>query len=304
MCFLLLNYVDVPQQLKTNSHKKEAMSLNRWTKAWIIITICALLAWTLRWFLGVILTMGNVLVGTLEVRTWWRLWLDYVLTGLIGDPVRISGAILALFSIYLIWGPKPQKFFIVRKYVVVAILCEAGFYLAQLPLMVQEIIVDRRFTILYVGYLLQILLASLPLIVLSLKVWRYSNTVNAGILKWAGLAGLSYLAGMWVNNLLSSSIYGLTSIRFLNSAVTLSIALVLAIIGFFMMMKNGINKQTIRFFAAAFIVVGLHFSIFILYSFFTNALQFALLVEIWPVTFLGLGFSLLREKIDMAVPAE
>jgi hypothetical protein len=242
--------------------------------------------------------MNNILAGTTVVRTWWRLWLDYVLTGLVGDPVRIAGAILALFVLYQIWRPKAQPFFTVRKYVVAAVLCEACFFLAQLPLMAQEISLGTQYTVLYVGYLLQFLLAAPPLIVLSLKVWRYTDTVKANVLKWAGVAGVSYLAGIWVNNILRTYLSGITSTVFLNALITLSLSLVFAIAGFITLLKARNKSRSLKLFALALIMVGLHFAVFLIYSAFTNTLGYAILVEIWPVALLGVGFSMLREKMD------
>ena len=278
---------------RQNSIGEDKLTFTRWSKAWVVVTLLALLVYDLRWLYGVIITLFNISVGAL---TWWRLWLDYVLTGLVGDPVRLVGVSLALFSVYLAWGPKPKPFSRIKKYVAVAVLCEATYFLTLMPLMLVEIGRGASYTVLMVGYLIQILLVSPPLILLSLKIWRYTEPAKTNVLKWAGVAGIGYLSGILVNNAFRSYLSGITSVWFLNAIVTLSLSTGLAVAGFYTMLKTEDMKRSARLFAFALIMLGLHFLVFLIYSAITNTLVYAILVEVWLVALLGLGLSMLKTE--------
>jgi len=238
--------------------------------------------------------------------TWWRFWVDYVLAGVIGNPIRLAGAFLALFSAYLLWGPKPKAFSSVKKYVAAAVLFEGIFFLTVMPITL--IALARGVApILMLAYIMQILLVSPVLIVLSRKIWVYTEPAKTNLLKWASIAAVSYLAGIWVNNVLSwlnaaaiagieSILSGITLLGFLNAIITLSLSIVFAVTGLHALLRKDNQKRSIKFFALALIMLGLYFVIFIFYSVVTNTLSSMFLVEIWPVTLLGLGIGMLKGK--------
>jgi len=270
------------------------MAFTRWTKTWIVAVLVSLMLYDVRWLYGVVVSVYQISIGA-RVASWWRFWLDYALTGLVGDMVRLFGVCLALYAIYLTWAAKRESFLKVKKYVSVAVLCEGIYFLILAPITVIEF-TRGVVPLLMAGYLLQILFASSMLIVLSVKVWRYSESTRDDVVKWAAIAGISYLAGIWVNNVFRTFLSGVTSVVFLNAIITLSLSLVFAIAGFHTLLKTGNRRRTTKLFAVSLILLGLHFAVFILSSWITNTLVYALLVEIWPATFLGLGFSLLKEN--------
>ncbi len=90
---------------------------------------------------------------------------------------------------------------------------------------------------------------------------------------------------------------GVTSLGFLNSIITLSLSLIFAVAGFYAMSKSQNRTLSIPLFGVALIMLGLHFALFIIYSLLApGALRFFILVEIWPITLLGLGVGLLFVK--------
>ena len=90
---------------------------------------------------------------------------------------------------------------------------------------------------------------------------------------------------------------GITSFRFLNSVILLSLSLIFAVAGFYTLSKKENSRLSTRLFAVALIILGLHFVVFIIYSVFTNSLEWVLLTEIWPIALLGLGSNMLRGEI-------
>lgn len=282
------------------------MMLTRWNKAWVIITLCALAAYNIRWLYGVSAKLYHIIgfAGTTLQITWWRFWVDYVLTGLIGDVVRLAGVALALFSAYLLWGPKPKPFINVKKHVAAAVFCEATFFLTLLPITLIAL-AQSVAPVLMLAYTLQILLVSPVLIGFSRKIWTYTEAAKANLVKWIGIAALSYIAGIWVNNVFNwlntaatagttAVLSGVTLLGFLNAVVTLSSALIFAAAGCYALLKKSDNKQTTRLYATALILLGTYFAVFIIYSALNNTLRSMLLVEIWPVTLLGLSLGMLK----------
>ena len=89
---------------------------------------------------------------------------------------------------------------------------------------------------------------------------------------------------------------GTTSLGFLNSVVTLSLSIFFAVVGLYVLYRKGDRRLSIRLFALSLIMLGLYFVVFIVYSVIADALKWALLVEIWPITLLGLGLSMLNRK--------
>jgi hypothetical protein len=90
---------------------------------------------------------------------------------------------------------------------------------------------------------------------------------------------------------------GISGFGFLNSVITLSMSLVFAVAGFYTLRKEKNRKMSMRLLSLALIFVGLHFVFFLVFSASVNAWKFVLLTEIWPITFLGLGLSMLIGEI-------
>jgi cytochrome c biogenesis protein CcdA len=101
------------------------------------------------------------------------------------------------------------------------------------------------------------------------------------VLKWVSAASIGYLTGVWVNNVfrwlsmtelsgISFLLTGITSLGFLNSIITLSLSLVLAVAGFYTLAKENRRLST-RLFALALIMLGLHFVLFTLYTAIADA---------------------------------
>jgi hypothetical protein len=284
------------------------VSFTRWTKVWIVVTLCALLAYILYWLLGALanpyfLSYGDLPENFAPLSI--LIATDYVLP-VIGNIFRLIGVSLALLSLYLVWGPKPNPFSNVKKKTAVALLFEGIFFLFLLPVNVLFALYFGPLPI-FIAFILQALLVSPLLTVLSFKVWRYRNDEET-VLKWAGVAAIGYLIGILIINVfrglsmisiegVGSLISNITSLGFLNSIITLSLSLIFAVAGFYTLQKNGNKRLSTRLIAFALIMLGLHFVIFILYSAITNAWKWVLLTEIWPIVLLGLGLNMLKGEV-------
>lgn len=282
------------------------MSFTRWTKVWIAVTLCALLTYILYWLLGALANPYYLSYGDLPENfapLSILIATDYVLP-VIGNIFRLIGVSLALLSLYLVWGPKPNPFSNVKKKTAVTLLFEGIFFLLLLPVNVLFVFYLGPLPI-FIAFILQALLVSPLLTVLSFKVWRYRKNDEETVLKWAGVAAIGYLIGIWIINVfrglsmisiegVGSLISNITYLGFLNAIITLSLSLIFAVAGFYTLQKKGNRRLSTRLIAVALIMLGLHFVIFILYSAITNTWKWVLLTEIWPIVLLGLGLNMLR----------
>jgi hypothetical protein len=284
------------------------MFSNRWAKIWIVVALCAVLAYDLYWLLRAIVSPYFLSYGKLPENfppLSIFIPLDYVLP-VMGEIFRLIGLLLGLFSIYLIWGPKSKPFSNVKTKIAISLLFEGIYFLSILPLNILFIAYAGPLP-LFLGFVLQILIISPLLFALSFKIWHYQETDKTNILKWVSLAAIGYLVGIWINNVfkwlsmatlsgIGFILKGVTSIGFLNSILTLSLSLSLAVAGFYALLRKNSKKMSKPLFAFALIMLSLHFAIFILFSGITNAWSWVPLTEIWPIALLGLGFQLLRKE--------
>ena len=284
------------------------MALSRWSKIWIVATLLSLLVYDTRWLYGVF----NLLYQHLAANPFaevlrYQFWVDYVLTGVIGDGIRLAAVVLGLISAYLVWGPRREDFSSVKKNVARGVLFEGIYFLTLLPISIIFVTRDSA-PILMIAFIIQILMVSPVLIVLSRKIYGYTEVSKANVIKWLCIAGLVYLAGILINNVfrwfsmaasagLDFILGGITSLGFLSTVITLSLSLVFAVTGAYALLRKDNKKLSTRLFALALIMVGLHFVIFIVYSAITNSLNFVWLTEIWPVALLGLGIGMLKGEM-------
>jgi len=302
------------------------VTFTRWNKVWVVIILCFVLVYDIYWLSSVFGSIYYILSLRLPdfLVQYPYFYLDNVF-GATGDVLRFAGVILALFSVYLVWGPRPKPFLMVKKEVAVALLFEAFYFLFALPIDVVGIIrwgsllsvlrergiigiiPWRSPLLLFIGFLLQILLVSPLLIVLSLKVWLYKESGKANVVKWACVAGVGYLAGIWINSVfkwlsitesanMMFGLSGIASIGFLSSITALSLSVVFAVAGCYTLLRKEDRATSKRLLAFALIMLGVHFVVFLLYSATANAWKWVLYTEIWPIALLGLGLSILGSR--------
>jgi hypothetical protein len=241
-------------------------------------------------------------------------WTDHV-TGTIVCTLRVVAVILLFVGLYLAWGPKKQSFYAVKKYLATAILFEGIYWLAVLPDNVRRLVIGMQPQLLFVGFFFEILGASVLLIVLAIKVWKYQVGSRNNLIKWGCFAGISYIFAMWIYNMfrwLSMSglfgatdprlvvniFSGITSLGFVNVAITLTLSLAFAITGSYMLIKRNNRKLATQLIGIAVLLFGLYFALYTLYAWFApNEWAFVLvLTQIWPAPLIGLGVGLLKGK--------
>lgn len=287
----------------------EQFAFSRLDKIWIVITLCSLFAYVLYWLYASIETIYSSFLNGITIEQLFSLYyISDVWATTVGSAMRLVGVSLALLSIYLVWGSKSKSFLSVRKKIAIAVLFEGVYFLSFLPITVFYL--GRGFfPTLFIGYLFEIIAVFPLLAFLSIKIWRYDGSARIRLLKWIGFAAIGYMAHIWVSNVFrwlsmvevsgfDFLFQGIVAVGFFNSVVALSLSLVFAVASCCRLLKKSDLKLSAILFGLSLVCLGLHFVILILYSIVVgSSLYSVLVIEIWPVTVLGLGISmLLRAK--------
>ena len=130
-------------------------TVSRWSKFWILATVTSYALFSLYWVQNAYNCVNLDLIENRPLLNSSSFWLDHVF-GAVADTLRIVAVILLVVSAYFAWGPKKLSFHAVKKYLSIAILFEAIFWLAVLPEITKRIALGRDPLLLYVGVLLGI----------------------------------------------------------------------------------------------------------------------------------------------------
>jgi hypothetical protein len=284
-------------------------TISHWNKAWILGTVASLMLFEVYWIRSVYTSIYERLLENLPDITvkYPNFYIDIV-AGASAATLRFAATIILFFAAYLAWGTKKQPFASIKKYLAIAVLFESIYFIAQFPFTLQNVIRGRSPILLFIGFMIQSLVAAPLLVALSVKIWRYKEGAKDNLVKWGCLAGIGYIFGMWANNIfkwfgmsgqrgLLDLFSGITTLGFLNTAITLTLSLAFAISGSYLLIIKDNRKTAWRLLGLAILLFGLYFALYIAYSWFApNAWRFVMLTEIWPFPLLVLGISLLKKE--------
>lgn len=223
--------------------------------------------------------------------------------GFIGLGGRFIAVILGLAAGYLLWV-KAKPFLRVKNLVALALFLEGVNFLALVPsvwFLLRPSFVSSL--PLGIGYTLQILFTVPFLWVLAFKVATYhESNQRPRLLKYGAVVFVGYVAALVVNevsrwtSMISVDtkflLQGIQVVGFLNAVVLMPLAVVLAIVGAFRLFQQK-ERSAMGLLGASLAVVGLNYSIYVIYSYFVNSLNSLPLVDVWTVPLLGLGIALI-----------
>jgi hypothetical protein len=279
------------------------ISFGRDVKFWIFACLCSLLVWIAIMFPMNLKSFFNVVSGRpdLVAGNVGMFMAEYV--GLIA---RFFGVILALAVGFMIWFRPVRSIAKIERIVEAALFLEAAYYVLLFPSGLWRVSSGLNFS--GVAYLLRAVSAGVVLMVLSFKVRGSAN--NVSVLKWVAIAAVGYVGALWCNvvfkwfdmiAMLGSSflLIGVSSWGFLGSMITMSLGVVFAVFGGYLLAKN--NGESVWWFGLSLIMVGINYVIYLAYVFSASSLDFALPLDIWTLPFIGLGVSLLKMKATKKV---
>lgn len=282
---------------------------------WIFITLCSLLGWIIYWVPPAIYRFFSY-DGTPwpeAVQNNGLFFMVMELSASIGMLLRFVGVFLAILALKEFWPhhvwSRGKNFFDVKNLVAFALVFEALYYALLLPSGILMVGFDQvqvlASLLLGIDYLLMVFLTVPFLLVLAVKAYR-SKPEGFRAWRWAAITLVAYVTVLWANSVLKwfnqTTIDGfsffssrISSLGALNSLVLMSLALIFTVIGAYYLAKQNLGS-TLKWLGLAFVMIGLHFVIYVIFSYFVGMLEFLVISEIWAIPLLGLGLTMLKVK--------
>ena len=226
------------------------------------------------------------------------------LSGAVGILLRFVGVLCGIFAVFILIRNTDKKIFSVKKWIVLALILESCYFLLLLPSGFLLAGLSGARVMLGVDYLLMIALTAPFLGVLAVKLYRFRGGSEVfKEWKWVGAAFVGYIAALWANSVLkwfdmtlaegfSFFTSGIRAIGALNAFVLMSLALGFSVYVAFLLIKGNI-QSAFKWGGLVLALVGLHFLVFVIYSYLVGIESFLMLAEIWTIPLLGLGLTML-----------
>jgi hypothetical protein len=273
--------------------------VDRNVKIWIFISLCTLMLWTSYYMATSLPSFINITLGLPDFYT-GKEW--YFAPSFLGIAGRSAGVALGLASALLIWMLK-SPFSKVKNLVSLSLFLEVLYSVSLLPSFWSLIV--RGIYFLGAAYLLQGIFVVPFLSILAVKVRGYvAGSAGSSFGKWAGLAFAGYVAALWVNVVfrwldmfsvggLDFLLSGIIAIGFLDATILMSLVLILAIGSSYYFAKQKWHSAA-KWLGLALAALGLHYLIYLVYSYLADALSLAFLIDVWAIPLIGVGLAILR----------
>jgi hypothetical protein len=291
--------------------------VGRHVNTWIFITLCSLLGWIIYWLPAGIYRFFSF-DGTpweIAIQEYGLLFMVMELSAAVGMLLRFVGVFLAILAIKEFWPQnvwnRNKSFFEVKNWISSALVLEAIYYALLLPsgLLMVGFNSFRSLAsfLLGIDYLLMVFFTVPFLLILAVKSYK-SRIEGFRAWRWTAATLVAYITALWANSVFKwldriiidgfAFFYvGMNALGALNSLVLMSLALIFSIIGAFSLAKQDLGSS-FKWLGLAFTMVGLHYLVYVLYSYFVGMLGFLVIAEIWAIPLLGLGLTMVKTKID------
>jgi hypothetical protein len=269
-----------------------------------------LLYWVVYWIPAGLSRIGAFVFasnGTVfRYDDWMYLWME--LSASVATIVRIIGVLIGFLILFRLWHGR-KGIFEIKKWLASALIVESFYYaMVGFPFGIYMMGsgYGGQYRIMGISFFLQFLFTTPLLAILAVKIYRYERSPHVfQSWKLVGAAFTGYIAALYVNSMLKwfemVSVEGIAAfpvgIRVpgaLIALVFMSLALVFAVVGAFSLVQR--HGSAIRWLGLALALVGLHYLVFVVFSYFSNILDFVMLAEVWTIPLSGLGLSMLRMK--------
>ncbi len=268
----------------------------RLVKFWLAICLFSMLLWVVYWFrpsyehfFNAIYGVPDSYVSNLGVVYW---------SGHFGLNARFLCSIFGLAGLALCWSAAV----VVRKVRFLfgaACFCEGLYFVLLTPFVWN--LANRGMVFFTWSYIIQIVAAAPILLLLALKLFRFTGVNADRLWVWVGLGSFGYVVALWANAVLRW--FDMVSVEgwaffsggvrvwgFMNALVLMSAAVVFAAIGLMFFYRK--NKfSALKWLGLSLAAVGLQYCLYAVYSAYVNALSYTLLIDIWTMPFLGLSLG-------------
>lgn len=274
--------------------------IGRWVKVWLLVSLCSLLVWAFHFFPFSYERFFNVLQGNYDAYV-SHVGLAYW-TGHVGLNTLFLAALLGMVSLGLYTFRGVSKW--TKRFAAVALALYASYFALELPFI--PYMLSPSTTFFAYSYALQALFTVPFMLILAFKIWTYQSENKPSFWMWGGLAFFGFAVALWANvvmrwfDMISISgiqflMTGIIGVGFLGSAVLMSLAVISSIVAAVFCLKRK-PASAFKWMGMSLILVGSHYVVYTVYSYFANVLSMVLLVDVWTVPFLGLGIAMLFQN--------
>jgi len=282
------------------------VSVERNVNVWIFITLISLLGWIISW-----IPAGIWRIASYDGTSWFVIlqqeggWLFMLmeLSAVAGMMLRFIGVFLGILALkefwpYNVWN-RNKSFFDVRKLVGSALIFECCYYALLLPSGIFMVgfgtFTPSRFSFLGILYLLLVCSTVPFLVVLAIKAFTFKGGPN-GFRAWNLIAVtfVGYVASLWISIIVKS--FSVLEEGFSTIFIGIGgLPLIFAVIAAFFLVKQNFGSA-LKWAGLTLAIVGLCYLIYGISTFVVDMQSFLMLAEIWSVSLLGLGLTLIRTK--------
>ncbi len=284
------------------------VSADNKVKFWVLASLCFLLIWIIRLVPDSLGRFYNIvfLSGDYYYRAVVGGWM-YSLAA-IGIMSRLIAVTIGIVALFLVWRNN-RSFFDVKRWVATALCLESLYFVLLIPSPIWLFALASENRISYTfgaSYVLQIVFTAPFLAILAVKVLKQEKLSNSFQLwKWGGVAFSGYVIALWANSVLRwFDMISATGVQFfltgtsvfgaLNALVLMSLAVAFAIFGAFGLLKQ--RQSAKKWLGLSLLMVGLHYTIYVVFSYLSGTLNSIWLIDIWTIPLLGLGITFLLTK--------
>jgi hypothetical protein len=286
------------------------MLVDKKLKAWVFITLCSLLIWIGRLIPASMERFYNIVFVSWDYypRVLVGGWM-YLLAA-VGNVARLIAVIIGLGMLILVWNSR-KSFLEFKGWVATALSLESLYYTFLIPSSIFLLAVAAQFSgvsyALAISYIMQIIFTVPFLLIVAFKLVRHgTQSLDLSLLKWFGVAFSGYAIALWANSVFRwFDMIGALGIEFffagimaagaLNAFIFMSLAVGFAVVGTVFLVKQ--KRSSKKWFSLSLTVIGLHYIIFVAFSYLIGAINSIWLIDIWAIPLFGLGLSILMTKV-------
>lgn len=278
---------------------------------WLFLTLVSLLVWILRWIPESFVRFYNIVFISWDYYPRVLVRGSMYTIATLGMVSRLLVVILGLYLIFIIWKKKTNLYSL-KKTLAICIGLEGLYYASLIPSILYLFALmfslnSIFYGILGIGYLFHVALTFPILSVLAIKIYK-SGKEKEGFLshKLLGITFLGYIIALWANA--SFRWIGLAITQGLeilwiesniilswNSIILMSIGIIFGFFGAIFLSKN--KKKALKYIGLSLTAVGLHYLIYLIYHIIIEDLISIWLIDLWAIAFIGIGISVLRQKV-------
>jgi hypothetical protein len=279
---------------------------------WFFLTLISLLVWILRWIPESFVRFYNIVFISWDYYPRVLVRGSMYTIATLGMVSRLLVVILGFYLLFIIWKKK-AKLYSLRKKLAICIGLEGLYYASLIPSILYLFALmfslnSVFYGILGTGYLFHVVLTFPFLTVLAIKVFKSGREREEfHSQKLLGVTFFGYIVALWANAsfrwiglVITQGLEILWNesniVLALNSIILMTIGIIFGFFGAIFLSKK--QRKALKYIGLSLASVGLHYLIYLIYHIIIEDFISIWLIDLWAIAFIGIGISLVRQKIS------